>query len=155
MMLAEMRGIDSTVAVASRSAYSFRSAGAISPVCPMSAAGVTEPAAGHHRHRDAAGGDEGREHERDLVPHATGGVLVDARRGERREVEGGTAAEHRVREGAGLLAVEPTDEDGHRQRGHLVVRDVAGGVRVHQRPPLAGLDPPAVALSLDQPVRQH
>ena len=37
MMLAEIRGIDSTVAVTSRSAYSLRSAGAISAVGPMSA----------------------------------------------------------------------------------------------------------------------
>ncbi len=37
MMLAAMSGIDSTVAVASRNAYIFRSAGAISLVCPMRA----------------------------------------------------------------------------------------------------------------------
>ena len=127
MMLAAMSGIDSTVAVASRSAYIFLSAGAISGVCPISAqpcsldlrarlgerevgakagngfelveraAGVAERAAGHHRHGDVERRDERREHERHLVADAAGRVFVDARASEVRQVEPVAAQQHRVR----------------------------------------------------------
>ena len=110
MMLAAMSGIASTVPVTSRSAYSLRSAGAISGgltdqgAAPLDhlrlglrerqagteprdrfelierAARVPEAAAGHHGHGHAANGDEGGQHEGDLVTDAAGGVLVDARR---------------------------------------------------------------------------
>ena len=106
-MLEAISGIDSTVAVASRSAYSLRSAGAIRAVWPIrhtpsrstssmnalhrqvdaeagdalqlveGAAGVAEAAARHHRHPDAAHRRERRERERDLVADAAGRVLVD------------------------------------------------------------------------------
>jgi hypothetical protein len=32
---------------------------------------------------------------------------------------------------------------------------VIGGVRIHERTPLAGFDASAVAFPLDQPMRQH
>ena len=106
-MLAAMSGMESTVAVTSRSAYSRRSAGSISSVCPRMhtpsaaswarasaserserkpgmagelverAAGVPEPAAGHHRDHHAAGGHQRRQAERHLVSHPAGGMLVD------------------------------------------------------------------------------
>ena len=43
------------------------------------AAGVAEPAAGDHRHRAAAGGEDRGEDQRHLVAHAAGRVLVDHR----------------------------------------------------------------------------
>jgi hypothetical protein len=54
-----------------------------------------------------------------------------------------------------LVAIETANEYRHDQRGHLIVRDVPGGIRVHQRPPLARLDAAAVAFPLDQPMCQH
>ncbi len=50
------------------------------------AAGVAQPAAGQLRHGDAAGGDQRRERQRDLVADAAGGVLVGGRPAERGEV---------------------------------------------------------------------
>ena len=102
-------GIDSTVPVTSRSAYSLRSAGArpspaahttapTSRSCAQElgvgqrgaparnrlqlverAAGVAEPAAGQLRHRGAAGRHQRRQRQRDLVADAARGVLVDRR----------------------------------------------------------------------------
>ena len=50
-------------------------------------AGVAEAAPAHHRHRDAARGDERREAEAHLVADAAGRVLVDLDPGHGREVE--------------------------------------------------------------------
>ena len=107
MIDAQMSGMLSTVPVTSLSAYSFRSAGAISDVWPMSAhpivdtavfnssresrsrnpgidfelveraARMAQTAARHHRHERAARGSERGEDERRLVADAAGAVLVD------------------------------------------------------------------------------
>ena len=104
---ATISGIDSTVPVASRTAYRRRSAGARSAVWPTIAqpasrttrwitsvagtrrvagdavelvqrpAGVAEAAAGDHRHRRAARGEDRGEHQRHLVADAAGRVLVE------------------------------------------------------------------------------
>ena len=109
---ATISGIDSTVPVASRIAYSRRSAGARSRGLADDraarararprrkrvavgrrvvardrvelverAAGVAEAAAGDHRHRAAAGRDDRREQQADLVADAAGRVLVEHRAG--------------------------------------------------------------------------
>ena len=185
MMLAAMSGIDSTVAVASRSAYIFLSAGAISGVWPIiaqpsfsicalrfgerevgsepgnrlelveRAAGVAERPTGHHRHGDAERRDERREHERDLVADAAGGVLVDARPRDVRQIEPIAAQQHRFGERRGFSAIEPAEKARHEQRGHLVVGHMALGVRESERAPLARVDAAAVALSLDQAMCEH
>ena len=104
----------STVAVTSRSAYSFLSAGTRSRALPddrdadlaelrdqllvrqlhpvprdrlqlvEGAAGVPEPATAHLPERDAAGGDDRADGDRRLVPDAAGRVLVDHLPAERR-----------------------------------------------------------------------
>ena len=180
MMLAAMSGIDSTVAGASRSAYIFRSAGAISAVWPISAqpiratcasrfgerqvgakagdglelveraAGVAEAAARHHRHGDAAARDQRREHERHLVAHAARRVLVDHGSAEALEVEAVAGGDHRVGERSELVGRESAPNDRHQQGGELVVRDPASDVAVDDGPPLGGLERSAVALALDQ-----
>ena len=56
----------------------------------------------------AAGRDQRREADRDLVADAAGGVLVDLRaRGRRREIEDLARVEHRVRERDRLGVVMP------------------------------------------------
>ena len=115
--LAAISGSDSTVAVASRSAYSGPSAGTRSADCAATAhpialdlrsqlvraeigaqardrlelveraARVAEPPARELRHRQAEGGAQRREHQRDAVGHTAGGVLVDGRRVEAGEVD--------------------------------------------------------------------
>ena len=64
------------------------------------AAGVAEAAAADHRHRDARGGRQRSEHQRSLVAHAAGGMLVDFSCGQRREVEHFAGAQHRVGQAA-------------------------------------------------------
>jgi hypothetical protein len=71
------------------------------------------------------------------------------------EIERPPAGEHRVGERRRLLAVESAEERRHEEGGHLVVRDLAGGVGTGQLPPLGRLDPSAVPLSGDQAGREH
>ncbi len=117
--------------------------------------GVAERATGHHRHRDAERRDERREHERDFVADAAGRVLVDARAADVREIEPVAAQQHRVGERGGFRAVEATEKARHEERGHLIVGDVTLGVGQGERAPLAGIDPAAIALSLDQAMCEH
>ena len=63
------------------------------------AAGVAQAAAGDHRHVDAAGRGQRREHEAGLVADAARRVLVDLGAGELGEVEHLAGAHHRLGEG--------------------------------------------------------
>ena len=167
MIEAEISGRLSTVAVTSRSAYSLRSAGAISGVWPISpsphsaqhlpqvgqaqadveagdrlelverAAGVAEAAAGDHRHVHAAGGGERREHQARLVADAAGRVLVGLRPGQVGEVEHVARAHHRLGERDDLGGAHAAEEHGHREGRGLVVGDVAFGVAADQELDLA------------------
>ena len=155
MMLDAMSGIDSTVAVASRSAYMLavgrRDLGGLSDhraadVVELLArfgqrevgaeagnrfelvertAGMAERAARHHRHDDAGRRDERREDDRHLVADAAGRMFVDARTAEVREVETLAAGDHRVGERGRLGAIEAVEKTRHEQRRHLVVGHVA------------------------------
>ena len=147
---ATISGIDSTVPVASRIAYSRRSAGReVRGLADDRAAGpaddaaqlldpgrrvvarhgvelvqrparVAEPAAGDHRHGAAAGGDDRREHQRDLVADAAGGVLVEHGRG-RGPSDHGARVAHRLGQRDPLAGVHPAQEQRHRQRADLRV----------------------------------
>jgi hypothetical protein len=116
---------------------------------------VGEAAPRHHRHRDANRRDERRENDRHLVADAAGGVLVDARNGEVRQVERVSALQHGVGQRRRLGAIEAAEVARHQKRGHLIVGDVTRGVGARQGVPLAGFDPTAVALSFDEPRREH
>ena len=97
------------------------------------AARVAEPAAAHLAERHAAGGDDRTDCERRLVSHSAGRMLVDHLAPERRpELDRLTAADHRVRQREGLLAVQSAEEDGHAERGHLVVRNLAARIGKHE-----------------------
>ena len=65
------------------------------------------------------------------------------------------AAEHRLGERVRLGAIEPPEKARHEERGHLVVRDVPGGVGIGERPPFAGVDAAAVPLPFDQAQSEH
>jgi hypothetical protein len=118
MMDDAISGMDSTVAVASRSEYSLPSAGATSGVCPMKAslclsqllakfvdgqvgaksgnrfelvqrpAGVAQRAARNHRHHDTGRGRHGRRDEAGFIAHAAGRMLIHFQAGHRRQVHG-------------------------------------------------------------------
>ena len=58
--------------------------------------------------------------------------------------------DHRQRQVADLVAPHPVEEDRHRHGRHLLVGDVAAGVRVDQPVDLRRSRAPAVALGADQ-----
>ena len=131
MIEVAISGIDGTVAVASRSAYMRRSAGTRASVWPATrhphvahlrdqlggrqvdaeagdrlqlverAAGVAQAAAGELRHRHPARGHQRRHHQRRLVAHAAGRVLVGHRPADGRQVEPLARVDH------GLAAGRP------------------------------------------------
>ena len=153
---ATISGIDSTVPVASRSAYRRRSAGARSARLaddraagrrrpPRAArarrarsvagdrvelverpAGVPEAAARDHRHQAAARGDDRREDQRDLVADAAGRVLVEHRAVESQRR---TVPESRMPSVSVTRSAsrEVAEEDRHRERGDLAVGEAAVG----------------------------
>ena len=113
------------------------------------AAGVPEPAPGQLRHRRAARRDERRERQGDLVADAAGGVLVDQRSPDVAEREHLAGVDHRLGPAARLGRVHPVQEDRHGQGGHLLVGDVAAGVRGDHPVDLLVGQPPAVPLGDD------
>ena len=97
------------------------------------AAAVAETAAAHHGHGCAAGGDERGEDERDLVAHTSSGVFVDLHARNAGEVGHNTGAHHRLGEAGGFLRRHAAQEDGHEQRGRLVIGPFAPASPLHKR----------------------
>ena len=181
---ATISGSDSTVPVASRIAYRRRSAGATSAVWPTiaqptssttrwsrstsglvvvaghavelveRAAGVAEAAAGDHRHRAAAGGDDRRQHQRDLVADPAGRVLVEHRAAEV-PLQDLAGVRHRGGQGDALVLLQPAQEHGHRQRADLGVRQRAVGDAVDQEADLLAAERVPVALAADDLRGEH
>ena len=113
------------------------------------AAGVAEPAARDHRDERAAGGEQRREDQRDLVADAAGRVLVEHRAVEvPRQDRAGVA--HRLRERHALGRLEVAEEDRHRERGGLAVGDAAVGDALDEEAQLVVGERAAVALAPDQ-----
>ena len=61
------------------------------------------------------------------------------------EIERAAAAQHRVSERRGLVAIEAAQKRGHQKCRHLIVGHVPRDVRAEQRAPLARLDASAIA----------
>ena len=180
-----MSGIDSTVAVASRSAYIFLSAGAISGVCPIIAQpsrssccarlasersvrnpGIDSslssvPPVWPSERPDIIGtatpsdATSGASTSDTLSPTPPVECLSTRGRPRCREVEPIAALQHGLGERRGLDAIEAAEEARHEQRGHLVVGHVALGVGQGERAPFTRLDAPAIALTLDQAMCEH
>ncbi len=115
---------------------------------------MPEAASRHHRNRHAAGGHEGGQHERDLIPNAPGGVLVD------RVDTGGppenlAGVDHRVGQRVQLVRGHAAEEDRHHQGGHLIGGEIVPGVRLDDRGPFVGGKRISVALATDQLSDDH
>ena len=67
------------------------------------AAGVSEPAARHHRHRHTEGSDDGRDDQRGLVADAARAVLVDLDALDRGQVDTHPGLHHRIGQPGRLL----------------------------------------------------
>ena len=119
------------------------------------AARVAEPAAAHLGEGHAAGRDDGADHERRLVAHAAGRVLVDDAAAEPREVDRVAASHHRIRERVRLGRGEAAEEDRHAERGHLVVGHLVPHVGEDELAQLVARELLPVALALDQLGREN
>ena len=117
--------------------------------------GMPETTPRHHWNRDPQRRDQRCEDQRHLVPDPTGGMLIDARQRQMGEIERRPAGKHRIGQCADFLAVQPLEENGHRECGHLVVRHVVRGILLHQPTPFGGGDLPPVALPFDQRACEH
>ena len=119
------------------------------------AARMAETAAGHLRHLHAARGHHRHEHERGLVPHAAGGVLVRLHAGDAGEIQRIAAVHHRHREIERLAPVHAAKIDRHGHGRHLVVRDRAVGIAADHKPDLLRRERAAVAFFHDQIIHLH
>src|SRR5438874_8987629 len=119
------------------------------------AAGVAQPASRHHRNGDAAGGDQGREHEGDFVADTAGRVLVDAGRRPPIERKALPRRQHCIGQRRQLLAPESAQTDAHQHRRDLIIGDPIRGVLRHERGPFLGTQRRAIALALDQRPHDH
>ena len=185
MIDAEISGMLSTVAVTSRSAYSFLSAGASAAVCPMMlvpdvaehrlelfdrqvdavarnglelverAAGVAEPSTRHLRHDDAACRRQRRQHDRDLVANAAGAVLPDLDAWNIRQIDPVARPHHGVGEPAGLLIAHPLQHDRHQERRRLIVGHRAIGDPAYERFDVGLREAVAVAFAGDDVDETH
>ena len=100
-------------------------------------------------HGHAAGRDQRRQRQRDLVADAAGGVLVGGRPRQRGEVHPLPRRDHRGGPAGDLAAVHAVEQDRHRQRRHLLVGDLAARVGVDHPVDLAVAQLAAVALGED------
>ncbi len=89
------------------------------------AAGNSEAAIGNHRHPDFIARQQRREHERNLVAHAAGGMFVDLRRRTFWISEDPPALHHRFGQMMRFSRRHPAEEHRHGQRAHLVIGKVA------------------------------
>ncbi len=119
------------------------------------AAGVAQAATRHHRHQHAAGGEHRRKEQRRLVADAAGGMLVDARTRLAGKIEPVARGEHGVGEGGQFLRRKAAEEHRHREGGHLVIGNLAGGVGRDQVAPFLRGELAAVALAFDQTRNNH
>ena len=89
------------------------------------AAGMAETAARDHRHGRAAGGDDRRQHQRDIVADAAGRMLVDDWAVEAGPVENIAAVAHRLGQRDGLVPRHAPEEDRHGEGRDLPLGDAA------------------------------
>jgi hypothetical protein len=90
------------------------------------AAGDAEAASENHRHPVFVAGQQRRQHERSLVAHAAGGMLVDFRGRAFRIPENSAALHHGGGEMLGFRGRHPSKEDRHRPGAHLIIGNLAG-----------------------------
>ena len=163
MMEDAISGIDSTVAVASRSAYSLPSAGAISAVCPMNARpclancalnssmvrSVRKPGMDSSLssvppvwpsprpeiigHDHARRGRQRRRDQAGFVAHAAGRMLVHLDAGNGAKIHGFAGADHALGQRAHLPVRHSGKEYGHQEGGHLIIRNFIPVIAVHER----------------------
>ena len=82
---------------------------------------MAQAAARKLRDRDAKGGNEGCERQRNLIANATGGVLVRGLLGQGLKAHRLTGGNHRLGPLRDFLAIHAVEEDRHVECGHLLI----------------------------------
>ncbi len=113
-------------------------------------AGVAEAAPGNHGNEHAARRYQRRETDGNLVAHAARRMLVDFGARNVVEVQHLARLQHRARERDGLRVRHAAQEDGHEERGHLVVGDLAHSVIANDVGDLVGGEFATVTLLRDE-----
>ena len=116
---------------------------------------MAEAAARDHRHIGAAGRDDRRQHQRDIVADAAGRMLVGDRAGQVRPVEHVAGIAHGERQRHRLVAAHAVEEDRHGERRDLAFGDRAGGDAGDELGDLARRQRLAVALLADDFLGEH
>ena len=109
-------------------------------------AGMAEAAPRHHRHRHAARRGERRQDQGGLVADASGAVLVDLDAGDVAEIDAHARMHHCIGEQCCLLRGHSAQQDRHQQRGRLVVGQRAGSHTVDEEANLLARKRPPVPL---------
>src|SRR5437868_5063656 len=86
---------------------------------------MSEAAAGNHRNRNSARGRYGSNNNRGFVSDASGRMLVRFRSLNVRKIHDLTGIQHRPRQIVLLALAKAVDENGHHQRGNLIVSPAA------------------------------
>ena len=119
------------------------------------AAGVAQTAAAHLGDLDPAGCHDGGDHQRGLVAHAAGGVLVhlDARNG--RKVHHDAAVGHHVGKLCRLFVGHAAQVHSHHPGSHLIIGHLTGHITVDDALQLFTAVGAAVAFFGDQIINAH
>ena len=119
------------------------------------AAGVAQTAAAHLGDLDPAGCHDGGDHQRGLVAHAAGGVLVhlDARNG--RKIHHHTAVSHHIGQLCGLLIGHAAQIDSHHPCSHLVISHFSADIAIDDLLQLLTAVRTAITLFCDQIINAH
>ena len=119
------------------------------------AAGMAQSPAAHFGNSHTAGGHDGRNDQRGLVPHAAGGVFVHLDALDGGQIHHITGASHHIGEDRGFFVGHTAQVNGHHQRGHLVVRHRAVHISVHRKGDLLPVQLSAVPFFGDNIVHSH
>ena len=185
MMDDAISGMDSTVAVESRSAYSLPSAGATCGVCPMNASlcwsscsrnssmvrlvrnpGIDSslssvppvwPSARPEiiGHHDSRRGRQRSRDQAGFVADAAGRMLIHLHAGNRGQIHVFAGLDHALGQGADFAVRHAGEKYGHQERGHLIIRDGSAGITVNEESNFLSGQLFAVPLAMDQVDSSH
>ena len=185
MMDDAISGMDSTVAVASRSEYSLPSAGATCGVWPMNASlcfgscsrnssmvrlvrnpGIDSslssvppvwPSARPEiiGTTTPAAAASGRRNQAGFIAHAAGRMFVHLHAGNRRQVDGFAGLHHPLGQRADFAVGHAGEKYRHEERGHLIIGDGSAGITVNEESDFVRGQLFAVPLAMDQVDSSH
>jgi hypothetical protein len=116
---------------------------------------MPQGASGDHRHQDAAGGSKREQQQRELIPNASGGVLIHDGLAQVVPVEADARLAHCARERGGLAQAQPPNAHCHQERPDLSFADASGDDLFDPPGDLFGAQLGTVALLPEELCWQH